>query len=45
VGHTTDEMYEKLGFDREGTLDAFLLDPERRGTTPDPGSTRGSAPR
>ena len=45
VGHTTHEMYEKLGFDREGTLDGFLLVAERGGTTPDPGSTRGAAPR
>jgi GNAT superfamily N-acetyltransferase len=29
VGHTTHEMYEKLGFEREGTLEGFLRAPTR----------------
>ena len=39
VGHTTHEMYEKLGFEREGTLEGFL-----REATPTPGSTLAGAP-
>jgi len=30
VGHTTHEMYEKLGFERDGTLEGFLRAPTRR---------------
>ena len=36
VGHTTYEMYEKLGFDREGMLEGFLRAPQepRLGSIP-----------
>ena len=45
VGHTTYAMYEKLGFDREGTLEGFLRTSGGRATTPAPGSIQAAAPR
>ncbi|HEV8595086.1 MAG TPA: GNAT family N-acetyltransferase [Thermoplasmata archaeon] len=46
VGHTTYQMYEKLGFVREGFLDGFLrASGTAQAPTTSPGSAPGSSPR